>query len=156
MKGNLMQLSSNFYLNEFIKSDYAKRHNIDNLPSEEVISNLKYLCVNILQPLREQVGAIRILSGYRSPTLNRLIGGSKTSKHIEGRAADIECTTLSNYNLACFIRDNIPEFGQVILEFYTPGDPYSGWVHVSSGTGKQCLTAYKENGKTLYKVGLHA
>lgn len=149
-----MMLSPNFSLSELIKSDYAERNNIDNTPSPEIINNLTNLCVNILQPIRNTFGAVRVLSGYRNQALNKAVGGSKTSDHMKGTAADIECRHISNYNLACWIRDNM-EFGQLILEFYTPGDPLSGWVHVSTGTNKQLLTAYRENGKTIYRVGLH-
>ena len=80
---------------------------------------------------------------------------------IQGEAVDIECPGTSNYEVAKWIFDNL-QYDQLILEFYTPGIPDSGWVHVSlhlDNEGmfinrKQALTAMKEGGKTVYKVGL--
>ena len=84
--------------------------------------------------------------------------GSKTSDHCRGMAADIEIPSVSNYELAHWIQENL-SFTQVILEFYTPGVPDSGWVHVSydpSNLKKQSLTATKQDGKTVYLQGLVA
>ena len=98
-----------------------------------------------------------INSGYRGPDLNKAVGGSATSQHCKGQAVDIEVPGVANYDVAEWIKDNL-DFDQVILEFYTPGIPDSGWVHVSyNNTGEQrksVLTAMKENGKTVYKHGL--
>ena len=126
-----MKLSDNFSLKEMIKSQTALRKDIDNEPGEEEIENLKSLCENVLQPVREYYGkAVRVNSGYRSPELNSAIGGSKTSDHCKGMAADIEINGVANAELAEWIEKNC-EFRQLILEFYTPGIPDSGWVHVS-------------------------
>jgi len=97
-------------------------------------------------------------SGFRHPNVNAAVGGSKTSDHCQGQAADIEIPGVANADLAQWIVSNL-DFTQVILEFYTPGVPDSGWVHVSYVEGnlkKQVLTAMKENGKTVYKPGLIA
>jgi len=150
-----MQLSKNFSLKELTKSEYATRQNIDNTPSKRVIDNLTLLCSTILQPIRDVVGPVVVNSGYRSPQLNVLVGGSSTSDHVEGLAADIEVPGMSNYELANWCRGNL-KFKQLILEFYTPGDPTSGWVHISYGTKQQVLTAVKEGTKTIYKLGLVA
>jgi len=150
-----MLLSKNFSLEELIKSEYAIRNSIDNTPSSLVISNLSLLAVKILQPIRDEFGTVIINSGYRSPQLNIAIGGSKTSDHVLGLAADIEVTNLSNYMLAKWCEQHL-KFKQLILEFYTPGNLDSGWVHISYGSKQQVLTAVKENGKTIYKVGLVA
>jgi zinc D-Ala-D-Ala carboxypeptidase len=150
-----MQLSKNFTLKELTKSDYASRKGIDNTPSSLVVNNLMLLTSKILQPIRDQFGAVIINSGYRSPQLNVAIGGSKTSDHVLGLAADIEVPNLSNYMLAKWCEQNL-KFKQLILEFYTPGDVESGWVHISYGSKQQVLTAVKENGKTIYKIGLVA
>ena len=150
-----MQLSKNFTLAELVRSYEGERKGVDNTASPHIISNLLLLAQDILQPIRDKHGPVTIKSGYRSPTLNRLVGGSVTSDHVEGLAADIECASLSNYALAKWCKDNL-KFEQLILEFYTPGDPKSGWVHISYGKKQQCLTAVKENGKTIYKVGLVA
>jgi hypothetical protein len=150
-----MQLSKNFNLLELVKSDLASRLGIDNTPGPQEIKNLQLLVTNILQPLRDKVGPIIINSAYRSPALNKAAGGSETSDHMLGLAADIECQEMSNYDLARVLKDNF-KFKQVILEFYTRGQPSSGWVHVSYGDKGQVLTAYKEKGKTVYGVGLLA
>jgi hypothetical protein len=154
-----MKLSDNFSLKEMTKSQTATRKDIDNEPGEEEIENLKQLCERVLQPVREHFGkAVRVNSGYRSPELNSAIGGSKTSDHCKGMAADIEINGVANADLAEWIKDNC-EFRQLILEFYTPGIPDSGWVHVShdlDDNRKKVMTAMKEDGKTVYKVGLVA
>ena len=85
-----MKLSKNFSLEELIKSDTAIRKEINNIPSEDVTSNLQELVDNVLQPIRDRMGPVVIVSGYRSPQLNTEIGGSKTSDHCLGMAADIE------------------------------------------------------------------
>ena len=152
-----MQLSKNFSLNELTKSQTAIRLGITNVPSSQEIFNLKNLCENVLQPVREQFGPIRISSGYRSPALNAKIGGSKTSQHCNGEAADFESSRVSNPDLARWIAKNL-EFDQLILEFYDGKNPNSGWVHCSykkDGTNrKSTLTALKVKGKTQYKKGL--
>jgi hypothetical protein len=151
-----MQLSKNFTLNEMTKSETASRRGISNLPSDEHLKNLKQLVEKVLQPIRDQFGPATINSGYRSPALNEAVGGSKTSQHCYGQAVDVEVRGVANYDLAKWIEDNL-DYDQLILEFYTPGIPDSGWVHVSY-TGKnhrkQSLTASKVNGKTQYSVGL--
>jgi zinc D-Ala-D-Ala carboxypeptidase len=150
-----MQLSKNFTLKELTKSDYASRNSIDNTPSSLVVNNLMLLTTKLLQPIRDEFGTVIINSGYRSPQLNVAIGGSKTSDHVLGLAADIEVPNLSNYMLAKWCEQNL-KFKQLILEFYTPGDVESGWVHISYGSKQQVLTAVKENGSTIYKIGLVA
>jgi hypothetical protein len=84
------------------------------------------------------------------------VGGSSNSQHCKGEAVDIECPGVANYDVAKWIQDNA-DFDQLILEFYTPGIPDSGWVHVSyvgANNRANVLTAMKENGKTVYKPGL--
>jgi hypothetical protein len=152
-----MQLSKNFNLQEMTKSESASRFNLDNTPAKEAIENLKILCEKVLQPVRDHYGkSVRINSGYRSPEVNSKVGGSKTSDHCLGKAADIEIDGVTNYDLAKWIMDNLT-FRQVILEFYTPGIPDSGWVHVSfdaNDNKKESLTAISKNGKIVYESGL--
>lgn len=148
-----MQLSENFSLHEMIKSETALRLNLDNTPPENVITNLQILCANVLQPIRNhfQTG-VKVNSGYRSPEVNVAVGGSPTSDHCMGMAADIEIPGLANYELAVWIKENL-YFKQLILEFYTLGIPDSGWVHVSydpENLRGQVMTAAKRNGKTVY------
>lgn len=126
-----MNLSPHFTLAEMVKSSVALRKGLDNTPPPEVIANLKALCENVLEPVRSHFGMVTINSGYRSPAVNRA-AGSKTSKsqHVSGHAADFECPGTANAQVADWIRRML-KFDQLILEFHTPGDPHSGWVHVS-------------------------
>ena len=157
----MTQLSANFSLHEMCKSDAALRLNIDNAPGETETENLRLLCENILQPVRDHYGkGVKVNSGYRSPELNSspAVGGSKTSDHCKGMAADIEIPGVANADLAQWIMDNL-DYTQLILEFYTQGIPDSGWVHVSydpNNLKKQELTATKVAGKTTYLPGLVA
>lgn len=154
-----MKLSPNFSLAEMIKSDTALRLDMENEPDNEHIDNMIALAENVLQKVRDHYGkGVKVNSGFRHPDVNAKVGGSKTSDHCKGMAADIEIPGVANADLAQWIVDNC-DFRQVILEFYTPGIPDSGWVHVSynpADNKKQVLTAMKENGKTVYKPGLVA
>jgi hypothetical protein len=152
----MVKLSQNFTIQEYIKSQTALRQGIDNIPTEEHMGNATALFRNVVQKVRDQFGVTVINSGYRGEALNKAVGGSSTSQHCKGEAVDIECPGTPNYDVAKWIEDNL-DFDQLILEFYTPGVPDSGWVHVSyksEGNRKSVLTAMKENGKTVYKPGL--
>lgn len=148
-----MKLSENFTLQELIKSPQASRKGLRNDPSEEVIANLKCLVENILQPLRNAVNApVVISSGYRSPEVNKLVGGAKASEHLFGYAADIEVPSLDNKQLFNYVKRNF-KFTQLILEFYEEGIPDSGWVHISynpNNLQNKCLRAIKQGNKTVY------
>ena len=152
-----MKLTPNFTLSEMTKSDTALRLDMDNTPNAVQVENLKTLCEKVLQPVRDHFGkGVKVNSGFRHPQVNAAVGGSKTSDHCKGMAADIEIPGVANGDLAQWIVDNL-EFRQVILEFYTPGVPDSGWVHVSfnpEDNKKQILTAAKQRGKTVYLEGL--
>jgi len=143
-----LKLTSNFSLQELLKSQTALRKGIDNKPANPgVITNLQVLCEKVLQPVRDHYARpVVINSGYRCPKLNKAIGSSSKSQHIKGMAADIEIPGLSNKELAEYIEENLP-FDQLILEFYNGVDPNSGWVHVSyvsdSDNRKQTLTINK-------------
>lgn len=154
-----MKLSQNFTVAEFSKSQTALRLGIDNEPQGEHLEAAKALFENVIQPVRDHFGPTTINSGYRGPELNKAVGGSATSQHCKGEACDIEVPGVANAEVAQWILDNL-EFDQLILEFYTPGIPDSGWVHVSykaEGDNRgQVLTAMKEDGKTVYKAGLIA
>ena len=126
-----MRLSQHFTLEEMTKSGSASRLRIDNTPPEDVVKNLTNLCIHVLEKVRLNYGRpVIVNSGYRSPALNKVIGGSKNSQHMSGQAADIEVPGIDNKFLFHWIRDNL-QFDQLILEFYKPGIPDSGWVHVS-------------------------
>ena len=154
-----MNLAENFTLSEMTKSETALRYDMDNSPPQEITSNLQALAVHVLQPVRDHFArGVKVNSGYRSPDVNAKVGGSRTSDHCRGMAADIEIPGVPNAELAEWIRSNLL-FTQVILEFYTQGVPDSGWVHVSydhENLKKQALTAVKEDGKTVYLQGLVA
>jgi len=154
-----MNLSANFTLKELTRSDTADRLDIDNQPNEEQIESLRLLCENILQPVRDHFGKpVKINSGFRCPTLNQATGGSATSDHCKGQACDFEIDGVPNPELAGWIESNL-KYTQLILEFYTQGEPNSGWVHCSyspSNLKSQSLTATKIAGKTTYLNGLVA
>jgi zinc D-Ala-D-Ala carboxypeptidase len=151
-----MKLSKNFSLAELTKSEAATRLDLDNTPTLQVIENLQALVDNVLQPVRDKFGPVVVTSGYRSPDVNKAIGGSATSDHCKGQAADFEVLGKDNRELAVWIAENM-QFTQLILEFYKPGVPDSGWVHCSYDAGnlkRQVLTAEKVNGKTVYSTGI--
>ena len=152
----MTRLSKNFTLSEFTKSQTAARRGLDNTPGQDHLANATELFRNVVQKIRDNFGVTVINSGYRGEALNEAVGGSSKSQHCKGEAVDIECPGVPNYDIANWIEDTL-DFDQLILEFYTPGIPDSGWVHVSyksEGNRKSVLTAMKENGKTVYKPGL--
>lgn len=154
-----MNLSEHFSLKELTVSDTATRLGLSNVPDDVAIASLTILCERVLEPVRNHFGKpVKVNSGYRAPDVNAAVGGSKTSDHCRGQAADIEINGVANADLAQWIADNL-SFTQVILEFYTQGIPDSGWVHVSyapTDLKKQQLTAVKKDGKTVYLNGLVA
>ena len=148
-----MNLSRNFTLQELIKSDTAIRKGIDNNPNADQIEKLKALCENILQPVRDHFGRVKVTSGYRSVELCMAIGSSANSQHAKSAAADFEVMGTDNAELADWIKNNL-DYDQLILEYYTPGEPNSGWIHCSyipEGRRASFLHAYKSEGKTKYK-----
>jgi hypothetical protein len=155
----MTQLTRNFSLHELTKSETAARRGLDNTPGATEISNLTTLAGTVLQPIRDHFArGVHVNSGFRHPDVNTAVGGSRTSDHCRGMAADIEIPGVANAELAEWIKNNL-EFTQLILEFYTPGIPDSGWVHVSydpKNLKKQVMTATKQNGKTVYLPGLVA
>lgn len=130
-----MLLSTNFSLWEFEKSDTALRHGIRNHTPPFAVERLRILACRVLQPCRDYFGKpIKINSGYRSPELNALVKGSKTSQHMKGEAADIELMNGDNWELLDFIKEHL-EFDQLIAEYMQPHSQTAGWVHVSYREG---------------------
>jgi zinc D-Ala-D-Ala carboxypeptidase len=126
-----MKLSENFTLEELLESQTARRKVIQEqfAPSENVKENLRKLCINVLQPLRDGIGKpIHVTSGYRCKRLNKAIGGAVTSQHTEGKAADLQAIGYTNKELFDYIKDNL-KFDQLLWEFGTKEEP--AWVHVS-------------------------
>tara|TARA_Y100000310_G_scaffold252822_1_gene259548 strand:+ start:313 stop:783 length:471 start_codon:yes stop_codon:yes gene_type:complete len=153
-----LRISKNFWLKELTGSSTGERLGIKNEPNTEQLVSLAVLTNQILQPVREQFGVVSVSSGLRVPELNSAIGGSKKSSHCKGEAADFEVYSSDNHAIALWIKNNL-KFDQLILEFYTPGEPNSGWVHCSykrDGTNRnQLLTAVKEGKSTKYVEGLN-
>lgn len=140
-----MRLSDHFTLDEATKSQVALRLGIPNTPPSIYYPRLKAVAEKILEPCRAHFGGRPIVpsSWYRCPELNRAIGSSSRSQHIEGFAVDFEVPGVPNIDVAAFIRDELA-FDQLILEYYDAEDPNGGWVHCSyvpSGSmRKQALT----------------
>lgn len=135
-----MQLTEHFSLSELTYSNIAKQKGLKNEPTQDHIENLKLLCEYILEPIREKIGCpLVISSGYRSDKLNSLVGGSKTSQHLLGQAADIQIfdKKLNNRDLfeiiLSMVKNNEIQAGQVIWEF---GETEPNWVHVSLPTSR--------------------
>lgn len=145
-------LTKNFALEDFLESEAAVRHGIDMAPTPLVVKGLTLLAVTILQPLRDAEGTpLHISSGYRPPALNRVVGGSDSSQHTAGEAADVKAYTRTALQLCKRVEKMGLPFDQLIHEF-------GAWMHVSVALGRaprrQTLTAYKKDGKTVYVPGL--
>lgn len=140
------KLSANFTLTQMTRSETATKKGIKNTPSATEIANLKALCENVLEKVKEHFQApVVISSGFRNAEVNAAVGGSKTSQHMTGQASDFTVSgkTLEEvFNWIAF-ESNL-EFDQVLYEF-------GRWIHVSYTTGKNRKDRrefYKENGKT--------
>lgn len=125
-----MQLSPHFKLVEFTRSATAQARHIDNTPNEEQIKNLKFLCDNVLEPLREQFGPIIIGSGFRCPALNTAVGGVKNSQHKTGEACDIHLPSIEVGKKYFEFLKKLPIFDQLIWERDNPRSNHY-WIHVS-------------------------
>ena len=150
----MTKLTEHFTLEEMIVSPTAKRLGLPNTPTAQHIENMRYCCEKILEPVRAKFGPVQVNSSYRAPAVNKAVGGSKTSQHVNGQAIDFEVPGVDNKKVADWVADNL-EFDQVILEFYTAGDKNSGWVHASikkeGGNRRQRLIAKKSKaGGTQY------
>lgn len=154
---NDLQLSKNFWLREFLRSETAARMGRAIEPTPAEIANLKLLCENVLQPIRDALGhTITITSGLRPRWLNTAIGGSQTSEHIDGRAADFIIAGYTPYAAAVAISAMSLPWNQLIHEF-----PPNGWVHVSVAQSgerprREIKTARIVAGRTEYTSGVLA
>ena len=157
-----MLISKNFTLAELTKSNTATRLGISNTPDKEGIHKLRLLATELLQPLRNVVGALRVTSGYRSESLNKAIGGSNKSQHTKCEAVDLQFVKrgkMDNMKIFDAIINHALEFDQLILEFGgATADKDSDnpdWIHLSwkiKGNRRQILVAYKdENNRTKYR-----
>jgi len=152
----MSKLSKNISMREATESYTAKRLGINNIPSDYQLTNMTGVAENIFEPLRKWVGGqIKINSFFRSPELNKAIGGSSKSQHCEGRAIDIDDVYgyKTNAEMYTWIKENL-DFDQIIWEFGTDKNP--DWVHVSyvspDENRMRCLKAKKINGKTVYSI----
>tara|TARA_R110002012_G_scaffold223750_1_gene395715 strand:+ start:745 stop:1200 length:456 start_codon:yes stop_codon:yes gene_type:complete len=141
---------------ESVYSRTALRLGIKNKPNKQQLNNMVELAENIFEPLRTYAnGPIKINSFFRSPELNKAIGGSSKSQHCNGQAIDLDDTFkhLTNAEMYRFIKENL-DFDQMIWEFGDDDNP--DWVHVSYVSPQEnrnrCLKAYKQNNKTKYKI----
>lgn len=153
---NQEKLSKNFIVEEFTRSQTAIRmgREIEVLEGSSAHKSLKRLCGDILQPVRDELGAVIITSGVRPDWLNEAIGGSKTSQHPKGKAADFKVVGKTPLEVCQWIEKSELPYDQLIHEF-------GRWVHVSIAKEgctprRQTLTAFRNptTGKTEYAVGL--
>jgi zinc D-Ala-D-Ala carboxypeptidase len=149
-------ISKHISYKEGVYSRTATRRSIKNNPNAEQMENMISIAEKVFEPLRMWVGGpIKINSFFRSPELNKAIGGSGKSQHCHGQAIDLDDTfgRATNAEMYKFIKENL-DFDQIIWEFGDDTNP--DWVHVSYVSPEQnrnrCLKAYKENGKTNYKI----
>jgi len=152
----MSKISKHISYKEGVYSNTALRRGIDNIPSTEALANMQVIAENIFEPLRTYVGGpIKINSFFRCPDLNKAIGGSSKSQHCKGQAMDIDDTfgRMTNAEMYEFIKAHM-DFDQLIWEFGDTDNP--AWVHVSYVSPEEnrnrCLKAYKEKGRTKYKV----
>ena len=125
---NDFQLSKHFMLSEFTRSATAIKYRIDNTPDADSVAALQDLCINVLEPLRKRFGVIRITSGYGCLKLNKMVGGSRTSQHLFGEAADIHVGNIETARkYFYFIKENLV-FDQMLLEMK---DGHVHCLHVS-------------------------
>ena len=149
-------ISKHISYKEGVYSTTATRLHLDNTPNDEQLNNMELVAEEVFEPLRVYVGGpIKINSFFRSPQLNKAIGGSGKSQHCRGKAIDIDDTfgKATNAEMYHWIKDNL-DFDQMIWEFGDDDNP--DWVHVSYVSAEdnrnRCLKAYRENGKTKYMV----
>ena len=154
-----LRLTKNFFLKEFVISQEAERHGYRNEPNEKQIENLKLLCVNVLQPLREIIAVpIFINSGFRSFDVNAVVGGKFNSQHLEGKAADFIVPSMNLVDVFNIIMQKL-SFDQLIYEF--GNQPRldrrveAGWIHVSWNgelNRKDVMISKKVHGETVYET----
>lgn len=151
-----MQLTPHFTLSEFLKSASGEAAGIKNEPDDLVVARLRQLAAT-LERLRSILRAsIIIKSGYRNRALNTLVGGSNTSSHMQGWAADIKVAGYTPRQVAQMLAESAIQFDQVILESVTDFTPDGAWVHISIDprNRRMLLTMKPKNGKKVYEEGL--
>ena len=139
------RLGKYFYLSEFCRSSWAARRGITIVPGPHIVDSLRSLVVNVLDPLRAEVGPLFVSSGYRPIKVNEGVGGSRTSQHVMGQAADIVSSRMAVRQLFDTVRRMELPYDQLIEEF-------GQWTHVSYGprNRRQPLIARHVMGATKY------
>lgn len=154
----MTKVSEHITLAEATKSQAAIRHGIDNTPNDEQLAAMKYVATRVFEPLRIAMGnkSIAITSFFRSPEVNKKIGGSTTSQHCKGQAMDIDADVfggMTNAEIFRYIYNHL-EFDQLIWEYGNESEP--AWVHVSlkeeGDNRKQSLMVKRINGKPVYSL----
>ncbi|MCK5772012.1 D-Ala-D-Ala carboxypeptidase family metallohydrolase [Algiphilus sp.] len=145
-----MRLSRNFALEEFERSQTAARRGVNNAVPGDLLPNLQRLVDQVLQPLRDEFGPVQITSGYRCPALNRYVGGSPRSQHMQALAADLVIVDHEPVEICEWIAGSSLPFDQLIHEF-------GRWTHVSVAAAgdvprRQLLTIDRHG----TRAGLHA
>lgn len=150
----MTKLTTHFTLDELVRSQTATRHGLDNTPPGSALINLARLA-EMLERIRSALGnrSIHVLSGYRSPTVNQRVGGSRSSAHMDGRAADIVVRGMTPLQVARAIKSAMT-LDQLILEF-------GEWTHVGIPRAgdpprNDVLTARYVSGGVRYERGIVA
>lgn len=144
-----MQLSTHFRLSEFTSSQTATRRGIDNTPPREVVDALKRTALGLEAVRSLLMAPIIITSGYRSPALNKAIGGAKNSQHVKGEAVDFICPGFGSPKEVCeAINRSSLQFDQLIYE--------GTWIHISFSEKpkREALTAHFNVSGVSYSKGI--
>ena len=127
-----MQLSAHFTFAELCATSQSGLAAANAAEAQAYVASLTALCTTLLEPVRAKFGVVSIHSGFRGPTLNAAIGGSKTSQHMRGEAADFHCPAVGlDEMMRWIVTESGLAYGQVILEAHRPGPPT--WLHLSLG-----------------------
>lgn len=145
-----MNLSPHFTLAELTRTSSG----LANVPNAAETKALAALATSLLEPIRAKFGPVSIHSGYRSKAVNEAIGGSKSSQHMKGEAADFHCPGAAlEVVMKWIVTESGLRYGQVILEGHTAGEPT--WIHLSLGApwrlGSQCQQALTFDGKSYHQ-----
>ena len=148
------RISKHISAKEGVHSNTATRRKIKNEPNSVQLAAMKAVAEKVFEPLREHFDEpIRVNSFFRSPNLNKAIGGSRTSQHCLGEAIDMDGTNgITNKQLFDYIKDNL-EFDQLIWEFGTDKNP--DWVHVSykaKGKNRKRVLKAVRGGNPVYQI----
>jgi zinc D-Ala-D-Ala carboxypeptidase len=148
-----MQISEHFTLEELSFSETAARLGLNNTPGPIAVTNLG-LVAAVMEEIRTLLGdrPIPVHSGYRSPQVNKAVGGTTTSAHCLGLACDFVCTEFGpSYDVALAIQQSDIEYDQLILEY--------GWVHIGlaqKGIVSRRESLTKRSPEAAYESGIRA